>query len=87
MNHAVRLCTDCVWVDANGYDPVEIDVGWMGFKTHWAGFGFVAETERHGDYNEIREPYFSNYPCDGCGDHLAGDRWEYIAYQIRKDTA
>jgi len=87
MTIAIRLCVDCVWVDANGHDPAEIDPGWSGFLPEWDGWGFVAVTERFGDYNEIREPHFSWKPCNGCGSGLGGDRYDYTAYKIVKERA
>ena len=83
----IRLCVDCVWVDANGFDAEEIGYEWPGFDDRWHGWGFSPQTERNGDDNEIKEPHFSWSPCDGCGSSLGGDRYDYIAYQIRKDTA
>lgn len=81
----IRLCVDCVYADANG--TAELDDSWLGFdEQRWQGWGFVPETERYGDYNEIREPSFSWSPCDGCGSGLGGDRYDYIAYQIRKEA-
>ena len=82
----IRLCVDCVWVDANGYSASEINDEWPGYEDRWEGWGFVAETERYGDVHEMREPSFSWSPCDGCGIGLGGDRFDYIAYQIRKDA-
>lgn len=82
----IRLCVDCVWVDANGADPDETSDEWHGFDARWNGWGFAAETIRHGDTCEIREPHFSWNPCDGCGSTLGGDRYDYIAYKIRRDA-
>jgi hypothetical protein len=86
----IRLCTDCVFADANGAGTPEHDGGpsadWTGFLRCWDGWGFAAQTERFGDYHEIREPSFSWSPCDGCGSGLGGDRWDYIAYEIRKEA-
>ncbi len=91
MQQAIRLCTDCVFADANGATTPEDEGGpgadWTGFLSHWDGYGFVAQTERYGDYHEIREPHFSWQPCDGCNSGLGGDRWDFTAYLIRKDTA
>lgn len=87
MSDDIRLCVDCVWVDANGYDAEAVAYDWPGFDDRWQGWGFAPQTERHGDQHEIKEPHFSWSPCDGCGSHLGGDRYDYTAYQIRKETA
>ena len=91
MDNEITLCTDCVFADANGArtpmeqgGPSEV---WTGFLPEWNGWGFVAKTQRYGDYHEIKEPWFSWSPCHGCGSRLGGDRWEYIAYEIRKGNA
>jgi len=80
----IRLCVDCVYADANG--TAELDESWLGFEDRWEGWGFSPETERIGDYHEIREPRYSSVPCDGCGSGLHGDRYDYEAYPIRKDA-
>lgn len=82
MDIDIKLCTDCVFADANGPDP-EMHADWTGFLPEWDGWGFIAQTERYGDYNEIREPHFGKAPCDGCGSHFAGDRWDYTAWPIQ----
>jgi hypothetical protein len=91
MELHINICTDCVFADANGARTHADDGGpssdWTGFLPGWDGWGFIAQTERFGDVHEIKEPHFSWWRCDGCGSGLGGDRWEYTAYEIRKDTA
>lgn len=89
MDIDIDLCVDCVFADANGAGTPEHDGGpspdWTGFLPAWDGWGFIARTERFGDYNEIKEPHFSWSPCDGCGSGFGGDRYEYTAWLIAKE--
>jgi hypothetical protein len=91
MEIDIRLCVDCLFADANGAGTPEHDGGpssdWTGFLPVWDGWGFIARTERYGDMHEIKEPRFSWSPCDGCGCILGGDRFDFGAWEIRKDTA
>jgi hypothetical protein len=75
----VELCSDCVWVDANGYDAEAIDYDWPGFDDRWEQyvFGPVLTGER----GEPKEPHYvrPGRACDGCGSTLGGDRFDYVA--------
>lgn len=79
----IQLCIDCVYADANGPDP-EMHADWPGFLPEWHGWGFISKVERFGDEYEIAEPHFGRSPCHGCGSGLAGDRWDYVAWQIAR---
>lgn len=86
----IKMCVDCVFADANGARTPEEDGGpsaeWTGFLDCWDGWGFAAQTIRYGDVCEMKEPSFSWSPCDACGSMLGGDRYEYVAYEIRKEA-
>jgi hypothetical protein len=76
----VSLCVDCVTADANGTDDL-VESQWTGFLDDWQDwvFGPILTDEQ----NEPNEPHFSWSPCDGCGSHLGGDRFDYVA--VHKD--
>lgn len=75
-NYTLTLCVDCVTVDANGRDAEGIDPSWPGFLPEWSGRVMAPMLQNGG---EPEDPFFSSYPCEGCGSGLAGDRFYYIA--------
>lgn len=96
---AIELCADCVYVDANG--PGEV-FGWPGFLDWWDGWLFgpaildyacddgcgacevCSEAyEKQGEGHFVRP----GTACDGCGSGLGGQRWDYVAVEINKESA
>lgn len=67
---SLSLCTDCVFVAA--YGPQETDSGLAQFSKaerldwNWGRYTITAA---------IEDSTFSWSNCDGCGDHMAGDRY------------
>ena len=74
--YALELCVDCVTADANGPNAEGISPDWSGFMPEWSGWIMGTAVW---DYDEPRGPFFSSYPCEGCGSGLAGDRFYYAA--------
>lgn len=77
----VKLCSDCVYRDANG-DDGEAPTDYEGLLPEWSGYVFSMIRNGHGD----AECFFGKSPCDGCGTGLAGDRWDYRAVQHTSDA-
>jgi hypothetical protein len=65
---AVEVCLDCL-LAAAGYD--EHETGSTPTVEPW---GLWADEPGHA-YAEGTEEGFSSRPCEGCGSHLAGDRF------------
>jgi hypothetical protein len=97
---AIQLCADCVFVDANG-ETLESLISWPGFREEWAEWIFgpaildyscgdvcgacevCAEAyERHSEVHYVRP----GTACDGCGSGLGGQRWDYVAVEINKES-
>jgi hypothetical protein len=64
----VSVCQTCLLVAA-GYSTDEM--GYAPTETPW---GLWADEAGH-PVPEADEEGFSSRPCEGCGDHLAGDRY------------
>lgn len=82
----VTLCTSCILVNANREDESLTDddpepLALLG------DYAIIAErpcehaSRIDGEYvcDGCREGYFSSRTCDGCGQALAGDRFDYVA--------
>lgn len=78
----VSLCVDCITVDANGVGGLPDDHTWTGFLGEWDDCIFAPVIDPETD--EPAEPYFSWSPCHGCGSHLGGDRFDYLALLVER---
>lgn len=81
----IRLCTDCTYVDANGFDD-DVDPEWTGFLKEWDGWLFgpyleadIKDEEEAYEYQAAGHYVRPGSPCDGCGSTLGGQRWDYLA--------
>jgi hypothetical protein len=71
----IELCTDCLYVNANGWKEEETgrplpDPEPMSLLTRY----LVSENEECSG-----EAHFGKYPCDGCGTKLFGSRYCCVA--------
>lgn len=86
----IRVCGDCLNVEANGIDELSPDSEWPGFLPEYQHVGGIIQERyrtwlwsraQHGDGTpdyedpEDCEGHFSSLPCDGCGTHLGGERY------------
>lgn len=70
----VSLCSDCIYMDANGWDEEMPEPAPMSLLDGW----LISPD----DTDHECEGYFSRYPCDGCGDGLGGTRYCYNAEEV-----
>lgn len=71
-----QVCYRCAAAAANGVDSIEGEEVEVWRERYLAAVGhFVAEPVMLGTFENDGEPFFfSNAPCDYCGDRLSGDR-------------
>jgi hypothetical protein len=78
--YEVALCGDCIYMDANGWDehetgePLPVPTP-LSLLPRGVLIGVKACGD--GDGCECRyDPHFASTPCRGCGNSLAGDRYD-----------
>lgn len=84
----LTICTDCVMLLANdeGTDQLRVQIAALWGNTQIT-LGCLTEQCVDAGYHaypctEETEPWFDNGACDGCGDHLAGDRQHATAWVV-----
>lgn len=77
--HRVDICPDCYYYSAMGWD--EHDMGRP--LPDPAPMSLLEADYDITAVDDDPEAFFSSRPCDGCGDHLAGDRYECWATDRR----
>ena len=76
MQTELSVCVDCITVISNGEDA-ETSPDYGGMYEHWNGWLIAPKYTK--DTGEPTEEYFGKTSCDGCGNHLAGARYDYVA--------
>lgn len=87
----IRVCFDCLYVEANGLDE-NVSDEWPGFLPEYQavggvlpdrGTGWLWGRQQHGDDEpEDCEGHFSWNSCYGCGSSLGGDRFCVRAVRV-----
>lgn len=69
----IDLCSQCLVVTANGCETDEDVKTAELLAARWPGW------DVHGNCPEDCDPWFSWSSCEGCGEHLGGDRHQGVA--------
>jgi hypothetical protein len=82
----IRVCSDCLYVDANGLDE-NIGDEWLGLLPEWVEDRWLWGTLGHRFYSDDDElddceGHFSHDACHGCGTSLGGDRYCVRAVRV-----
>lgn len=70
LRDQARVCSDCLYVSANGTADLSDESTWSGFLPEYTGVLDLSLVDPESD------GHFSWSPCNACGDALGGTRFD-----------